>query len=79
MGDSFWKAYTVGGAIIFPVHRSSMNQRRGCNKTISDRWDLTLECIKRNYNGGDSPLYKVICTKQSFFDLFVDFKGYVDF
>ena len=75
----FRKAYTIGGAIIFPVHRSSMNQRRGCNKIISDRWDLTLECIRRYYNGEDSPLYRVICGDKDFFDIFVDFRGYVDF
>ena len=46
---------------------------------ISDRWDLTLECIRRHYAGEESPLSKVIETDKSFYDLFVDFKGYVDF
>ena len=75
----FRKAYTIGGTIIFPVHRSSMNQMRGMNRRISDRWDLTLECIRRFYNDEDSPLYKTIKNDKSFYDLFVDFKGYVDF
>lgn len=75
----FRKAYTIGGTIIFPVHRSSINQRRGMNKRISDRWDLTLECIRRYYNGEESPLYNIFLNDKAFFDLFVDFKGYVDF
>ena len=65
--------------VIFPVHPNSMNQRRGMNTLISDRWDLTLECIRRHYAGEDSPLSKVIEADKAFYDLFVDFKGYVDF
>ncbi len=73
------KAYTIGGTILFPVHRMSLNQRRGMNKRISDRWDLTLECIRLYYEGKESPLYKGIVEDKAFFDLFVDFKGYTDF
>lgn len=73
------KSYSIGGTIIFPKHPGSMNQSKGTNKIISDRWDLTLECIRRYYNGEDSPLYKTIQKDKEFFDLFVDFKGYVDF
>lgn len=73
------RAYTIGGTIIFPVHRLSMNQRRGMNRRISDRWDLTLECIRRFYIGEESPLYNVMFEDKAFYDLFVDFKGYVDF
>ena len=65
--------------IIFPVHVNSMNQRRGMNILIADRWDLTLECIRRHYAGEESPLTKVIEQDRAFYDLFVDFKGYVDF
>ena len=71
--------YTIESIVIFPVHAYSMNQRRGTIILISDRWDLTLECIRRHYAGGESPLSKVIETDKSFYDLFVDFKGYVDF
>lgn len=56
-----------------------MNQRRGTCGKISDRWDLTLECIRKYYIGEDSPLSKVIKDDKSFYDLFVDFKGYVDY
>ena len=73
------KSYTIGGMIIFPKHPQSINQCRGTNKLISDRWDLTLECIRRYYVGEDSPLYNTLLRDKEFFDLFVDFKGYVDF
>jgi len=73
------RTYTIGGMIIFPKHPSSMNQNKGTNSLISDRWDLTLECIRRYYLGEDSPLYETIKGDKAFYDLFVDFKGYVDF
>jgi len=82
--DSFYenllrRSYSIGGMIIFPVHVNSMNQRRGTHPRIADRWDLTLECIRRYYAGEDSPLSKVIESDKAFYDLFIDFKGYVDF
>lgn len=73
------KAYTIGGSIIFPKMRGSINQMRGLNPYIQDRFDLTLECIRLYYLNKTSPLYSVILKNKSFFDLFVDFKGYVDF
>ena len=73
------KAYTIGGTIIFPKHPSSMNQNKGTNTLISDRWDLTLECIRRWYAGEKSPLYDTIEKDKDFYGLFVNFKGYVDF
>lgn len=77
--DMIRRSYTIGGMIIFPKHQNSMNQNRGTNRLISDRWDLTLECIRRYYNGENSPLYDTILKDKEFYDLFVDFKGYVDF
>ena len=77
--DYIHRSYTIGGTIIFPKHRWSMNQAKGTNKRISDRWDLTLECIRKYYNGESSPLWKVIERDKRFYDLFLDFKGYVDF
>ena len=73
------KSYTIGGMVIFPKHRQSINQMRGTNDLISDRWDLTLECIRRYYENEDSPLYNTLVRDKEFFNLFVDFKGYVDF
>ena len=72
-------SWTIGGEIIFPRHNKSMNQQRGTNSYILDRWDLTMECIRRFYLGEDSPLYEVLNRDRAFYELFVDFKGYVDF
>ena len=73
------KTWTIGGEIIFPIHNNSMNQLRGTNPYIMDRWDLTLECIRRFYLGEGSPLYAVLDRDRKFYELFVDFKGYVDY
>lgn len=77
--DYFHKTYTIGGSIIFPMHRWSMNQARGCSVKVCDRWDLTLECIRRFYAGEPTPLDTALMKDREFFNLFVDFKGYVDF
>lgn len=77
--DFLHRSYTIGGEIIFPKHRNSINQIRGTNPQICDRFDLTLECIRRYYLGEDSPLFSVLTADSNFFDLFNDFKGYVDF
>ena len=68
------RSYTIGGMIIFPKHVNSMNQRRGIDDKISDRWDLTLECIRRHYAREESPLTSIIESDNDFYDLFVDFK-----
>lgn len=73
------KSYTLGGSIIFPKMQGSINQSRGCNPFKRDRFDLTLECIRKFYNNEKSPLYDTLLKNKSFFDLFVDFKGYVDY
>ena len=62
---------------IFPKHMNSIIQMKGF--LVCDRWDLTLECIRRYYKGEDSPLYKFLLAHKFFFDLFVDFRGYVDY
>lgn len=77
-------AYTIGGFILFPGNRvgkaNTMNQERGMNKRINDRIDLTLECIRRYYNGNeDSPLKDTINLYSEFFDLFHDLKGYCEY
>lgn len=78
------KANTIGGFILFPRHRNSINQFRG-SKPISDRFDLTLECIKRYYdkNNQENPLYKVLQKDEEFFKMLGrkenGFKNYVDF
>lgn len=79
MENYLHKSYTIGGEIIFPKKAGGINQSRGCNMYIKDRWDLTLECIRLFYLGEISPLYDVLSKEKDFFDLFVDFKGYIDF
>lgn len=73
------KSYTIGGEILFPKRPGGINQSRGCNPLIGDRFDLTLECIRRFYQGKESPLSSVLQKDKEFFDLFLDFKGYIDF
>jgi hypothetical protein len=71
--------YTIGGELLFSKRRQSINQCRGTNPNIKDRFDLTLECIRRYYENQDSPLSKVLQNDADFFQLFNNFKGYVDF
>lgn len=74
------KSYTIGGEIIFPKYPKSINVERGkFNGKIKDRFDLTLECIRRYYNNEQSPLYDTLRDNHKFFDLFLDFSGYVNF
>ncbi len=74
---------TIGGYIIFPYNRveglQTINQTRGRDRRIDDRFDLTLECIRRYYLGEESPLYPTLLGYKSFFDLFEDFSSYVRF
>ena len=75
--------YTIGGTILFPKHPNNINGQRGMNPFICDRWDLTLECIRRYYEGitdaRNNPIGWVLKNDREFFDMFVDFKGYCDF
>ena len=73
------KLYSIGGEIIFPARKYSINQARGMHRKISDRFDLSLDCIRRFYNGESNPLSKCLENDRKFFDKFNDFKGYVDF
>jgi hypothetical protein len=77
--------YTIGGMMVFPGYQVdrkwTINQARGCLSRISDRLDLTLECIRRHYLGLDDPSHLGVTLKRygEFFALFEDFRGYVDF
>lgn len=75
--------YTIASALVFPGTRvdgkQTINQARGTHPRIRDRFDLTLECIRRQYQEEDNPLRAVLTRYSSFFELFVDFDGYVDF
>jgi hypothetical protein len=74
---------TIGSYIIFPKNKiknqQSINQARGCNYKIADRFDLTLECIRLFYADTENPLTNVFQRHSDFFSLFGDFQGYVDF
>jgi hypothetical protein len=75
--------YTIGGMMIFPGNRigrkQTINGARGFNKKISDRFDLTLECMRRHYLNQGSPLADTLSLYADFFALFGDFRGYVNF
>ena len=57
----------------------TINQARGCNHRIVDRFDLTLECIRRYYLNLESPLKRTFEGYGDFFALFENFEGYVNF
>ena len=76
-------AYTIGGMLVFPGNQIdgkwTINQARGCTWSISDRFDLTLECIRRHYSDSESPLSTTLSRYSGFLALFDDFRGYVSF
>ena len=76
-------SFTMGGMMIFPGNRvngkQTINGARGFTRKISDRFDLTLECIRRHYDERCSPLSDVLQRYSNFFALFRNFQGYVDF
>ena len=64
------KVRTIGGHILFPAHKKNgftINQARGISKKICDRFDLTLECIRRLYLNETSPLYDTLLNYEDFF------------
>ena len=83
VNELFNTGSTIGAYIIFPNNRidgkHTINQARGINSLIDDRFDLTLECIRLFYSGKKSPLYNTLLRYRKFFNLFGDFMGYVHF
>ncbi len=81
--DFYAVGSTIGGYIIFPANKidnkPTINMIRGMHPKINDRFDLTLECIRLWYLKIDNPLYNHIERYKDYFNLFIDFKGYVDF
>jgi hypothetical protein len=75
--------YTIGAMMVFPGERingkMTINGARGFHPRICDRFDLTVECIRRYYRGEGSPLADVLARYDAFFRLFTDFRGYVEF
>lgn len=83
VNELFDAGSTIGAYIIFPNNRidgkPTINQARGVIGLIDDRFDLTLECIRRFYLQEKSPLYDTLLRYKEFFDLFDDFLGYIHF
>ena len=82
--ESFYRlCSTIGSYIIYPCKRidnkMTFNGARGTNAMIKDRFDLSLECIKLFYINKQSPLSNVLERYASFFDIFDNFRGYIDF
>lgn len=83
--EDFWRQQVgISWYIIFPAFMRdghTINQARGVNSKIQDRFDLTLECIRRYYGGDQklNPLHEALNRYKDFFDLFVNFEGYVSF
>jgi hypothetical protein len=76
--------YTIGGMVLWPGNQIdgkwTINQARGCTSRIADRFDLTVECVRRHYEGDiRHPLTDAFGRYRDFFDLFGSFAGYVDF
>ena len=75
--------YTIGGMMLFPGNRvrrqATINVARGFHPQIKDRFDLTVECIRRHYLNEGSPLSDVLTRYADYFRLFGDFRGYVEF
>jgi hypothetical protein len=75
--------YTIGGMMVFPGNcvdgKPTINVARGFHPRIKDRFDLTLECIRRHYLEEANPLSSTLARYADFFGLFDDFSGYVDF
>lgn len=76
--------YTIGGMVLWPGNQIdgkwTINQARGCTGRIADRFDLTIECVRRHYQGDTThPLADTFDRYRDFFDLFRSFAGYVDF
>ncbi len=74
--------YTMGGMMLWPGNqigrKMPINGARGLHPRIRDRFDLTVECIRRHYRGEASPLGKVLARYADFFALFQDFRGFVE-
>lgn len=74
---------SLGAFLVFPANRidrkMTINGARGTHPAIRDRADLTLECIRRHYEGTPSPLSAVLERYRDFFALFESFASYAEF
>jgi len=83
MDHFFSVCSSIGAYMVFPANkidnRMTINMSRGLNRSIKDRFDLTLECIRLFYTNMQSPLTETFKRYSSFFNLFQSFKGYANF
>lgn len=83
LGTFLSLGYTIGGMMVFPGNRvggqMTINGARGFHPRIKDRFDLTVECIRRHYLNETSPLSAPLARYADYFRLFGDFEGYVEF
>lgn len=75
--------YTIGAMMVFPGNRidrkMTINGARGFHPRIKDRFDLTVECIRRHYLNVGSPLGDTLRRSANFFALFDSFRQYIEF
>ena len=77
--------YTIASSTIWPVRSKDLptiNTARGFGRTgkvLRDRIDLTLECIRRHYEGADNTLASVLTAYGDFFTLFEGFAEFTEF
>jgi hypothetical protein len=69
--DSFqYLNHTIGGMMVFPGKRQSgsltISGARGMSAQIGDRFDLTMECIRRHYRQESSPLTHTLVANSGF-------------
>ena len=81
MKKYLFDAGTIAGEMLWPKHQNSMNQARGVNPYIWDRFDLTLKCIKLFYEDPNAfnPLAQCMEADRWFYELFVNFEGFTEF
>lgn len=81
--EMYSRGCTIGAHILFPsgaqAGQPTINQARGRHPLICDRFDLTLECIRRQYANEDNPLASCLTRFADFLELFGSFEGYVRF
>lgn len=81
--QTFWNlGYTIGGMMLWPSYkvdnRQTINGARGFHPRIADRFDLTVECVRRHHAGEHSPLAEVMDRYADYFALFGSFEGFID-
>jgi len=86
VADFYKVAYQMGGFLLFPRNSvdgcRTINVERGFNPRISDRFDLTVECIRLYYEGQSeergNPLGPTLERYHEYFALFDDFPGFIN-